>query len=61
MKLFNTSCAPILGVLSLFSISSANAGNCSPNTEKKAEIEYFSDDKKCLDAIGKELLHKFEV
>ena len=61
MKLFNTSCSFILGVLTLFSISSANAGGCSSYTEKKAEIECLSDDKKCLDAKEKELLYKVEA
>ena len=61
MKFFNTSYALILGGLTLFSISSANAGGCSSHPEKKAEIECLSDDKKCLDAKGKELLHKVEV
>ena len=61
MKLFNTSCVLILGALTLFSISSANAGDCSSHPEKKAEIEYLSDDKKCLDAKGKVLLHKLEA
>ena len=61
MKPFNTSWSLILGVLTLFSISNANAGGSSSYTEKKAEIECLSDDKKCIDAKGKELLHKFEV
>jgi len=47
MKPINTSYALILGVLTLFSISNANAGGCSSHTEKKAEIECLSDDKKC--------------
>ena len=61
MKLFNTSISLILGVLTLFSISSANAGGCSSHTEKKAEIKCFSDDKKCLDAKEKESLYKVEA
>ena len=61
MKLFNTSCSLILGVLTLFSVSSANAGCCSSHTEKKAEIECFSDDKKCLDVKEKELQYKVEA
>ena len=61
MKLFNTSCSLILGVLTLFSISNANAGGCSSHTEKKAEIECFSDDKKCLDRKEKESLYKVEA
>ena len=50
MKPINTSFALILGVLTLFSISNANAGGCSSYTEKKAEIECWSDDKKCIEA-----------
>ena len=61
MKLFNTSCVLILGALTLFSISIANAGGCSSHPEKNAEIECLSDDKKCLDAKGKVLLHKLEA
>ena len=61
MKLFNTYCALILGALTLFSISSANAGGCSSHTEKKAEIECLSDDKKCIEAKNKELLLKVEA
>jgi len=62
MKHFNTnSCALLLGVLSSFLISNANAGGCSSHTEKKAEIECYSDDKKCIDAKEKELLYKVEA
>ena len=61
MKLFNTLFASIIGVLSLFSISNANAGGCSSHTEKKAEIECYSDDKKCIDSKEKELLYKVEA
>ena len=61
MKPINTSCALILGLLTLSSISSANAGGCSSHTVKKAEIEYLSDDKKCLDSKEKELLYKVEA
>ena len=61
MKLINTSCVLILGVLTLFSISNANAGGCSSHNEKKAEIECLSDDKKCIDAKEKELLYKVEA
>ena len=60
MNPINTSCALILGVLTLLSISNANAGGCSSHTEKKAEIECFSDDKKRIDAKEKELLYKLE-
>ena len=61
MNFFNTSCSLILGVVTLLSISSANAGGCSSYDEKKAEIECLSDDKKCLDAKEKELLYKVEA
>ena len=61
MKLFNTSCFLLFGALTLFSISSANAGGCISHTEKKAEIECLSDDKKCLDAREKELLYNVEA
>ena len=61
MKPINTLRALILGVLILFSISSANAGGCSSHTEKKAEIECLSDDKKCLDTKEKESLYKVEA
>ena len=61
MKLFNTSCALILGALTLFSISSANAGGCSSHREKKAEIKCLSDDKKCIETEEKELLNKVEA
>ena len=61
MKPVKTSCALILGVLTLFLIPNANAGGCSSPTEKKAEIECLSDDKKCIDAKEKELLYKNEA
>ena len=61
MKPINTSCVLILGMLTLFSISNANAGGCSSRNEKKVEIECLSDDKKCIDAKEKELLYKVEV
>ena len=61
MKLFNTQLSLILGVLTLFSIPNANAGGCSSHSEKKAEIECLSDDKKCIDAREKELLYKIEA
>ena len=61
MKPFNTSCALILGVLTLFSISNANAGGGFSYTEKKAEIECLSANKKCIDAKEKELLCKVEA
>ena len=61
MKLFNTSCFLILGVLTLFSISNVNAGGCSSYMEKKAEIECLSDDKKCIEAKEKESLYKVEA
>ena len=61
MKPINTSCAYILGVLTLFSISNANAGGCSPHSEKKAGIECLSDDKKCIETKEKESLYKVEA
>ena len=61
MKPINSSCALILGVLTLFPISNANAGGCSSHTEKKAEIECLSDDKKCIDTKEKESLYKVEA
>ena len=61
MKPINTSCALILGALTLFSISNVNAGGCSSHTEKKAEIECSSDDKKCIEAKEKESLYKVEA
>ena len=61
MKPINTSFALILGVLTLFSISNTNAGGCSSPTEKKAEIDCFSDDKKCIDTKEKQPLHKVEA
>ena len=61
MKPINRSCALLLGVLTLFSISNANAGGCSFNTEKKVEIECLSDDKKCIEAKDKESLYKVEA
>ena len=61
MKLINTSCVLILGALTLFSISNANAGGCSSQSEKKAEIECLSDDKKCIDMKEKESPYKVEA
>ena len=61
MKPINSSCALILGALTLFSISNANAGGCSTYTDRKAEIECLSDDKKCIEAKEKESLYKVEV
>ena len=61
MKPFNKSFAIIFGALTLFSISSTYAGGCSSHTEKKAEVECFSDDKKCIDAKEKESLFKVEA
>ena len=61
MKPISTSCALILGVLTLFSISNASASGCSPHTEKKAEVECLSDDKKCINTKEKESLYKVEA
>ena len=61
MNSFYTSYSLILGVLTLFTISNANAGGCSSHTEKKVEIECLSDDKKCIDTEEKESLYKVEA
>ena len=61
MKPINTSYALILGIITLFSISNANAGGCSSLTEKKAEIDCLSDDKKCIDTKENESLYKVEA
>ena len=61
MKQINTSCVLILGVLSLFLTSNANAGGCNSHTGKKAEFEYFSVDKKSIDTIENESLYKVEA
>ena len=61
MKPINSSCTLILGILTLFSITNVNAGGCSSHTEKKAEIECLSDDKKCIEAKEKESLYKVEA
>ena len=61
MKPINTLCALIFGALTLFSISNVNAGGCSSHTEKKAEIECLSDEKKCINSIEKESLYKVEA
>ena len=61
MKPINTSFALILGVLTLFSISNANAGGCNSHIENKAEIECLSDDNKCMDKNEKESLYKVEA
>ena len=61
MKPINTSCSLFLGALTFSLISSANASGCSFNTENKTEIEYLSDEKKCIDVKEKELLYKVEA
>jgi len=61
MKPLSTSFSLILGAITFFSISNANAGGCSFRTEKKAEIECLSDDKKCIDTKEKESLYKVEA
>ena len=61
MKPFRTSSNLILGALTLFSISNVNASGCSSHIEKKAEIECFFDDKKCIEAIEKKLLYEVEA
>ena len=61
MKPINTSCALLLGALTLFSISNANAGGCSTHIEKKVEIECLPDDKNCIEAKEKKSLYKVEA
>ena len=61
MKPIKTLFPLIVGVLTLFSITNANAGGCSSHTEKKAEIECLYDDKKCIEAKEKESLYKVEA
>ena len=61
MKPIKTSFVLILGVLTSFLISNANAAFCSPHTKKMAEIEYFTDDKKCIDTKEKNSLYKVEA
>ena len=61
MKPFNTTCASILCAITLFSITNANASGCSSHTEKKAEIECLSDDKKCIDEKEKVFIYKVEA
>ena len=61
MKPSNTLFALIIGILSLFTISNANASGCSSNPEKKGEIECYSEEKKCIDTIEKNLVYKAEA
>jgi len=61
MKPINTICALIFGLLTLFSTSNVKAGGCSSHTEKKAEIECLSDDKKCINTKEKKSLYKVEA
>ena len=61
MKPFNTSKALIFGVITLFSVSNANASGCSFHTQTKVEIECFSVDKKCINAQDKKLIYKVEA
>ena len=61
MNPINTLYALILVVLTLFSITNANAGGHSSYPEKKAQIECLSEDKKCIDTNEIELLYKFEA
>ena len=61
MKPINTSCALILGVLTLFSISKANAGSCTSHTQKMAEIECLSNNIECIDAKEKKSLYEVEA
>ena len=61
MKPINSSCALILGALTVFSISNSNAGGCSSHTEKKSEIECLYDDENCTDTKEKESPYKVEA
>ena len=61
MKPINTSCALILGALTLFTISNSYASGCSSHTEMKPVIECLSDDKKCIDTKENESLYKVEA
>ena len=61
MKPYKTLCALILGVLTLFSISSAKASDCSFHNESKAGIECLSDEEKCIDAKEKEFSYKVDA
>ena len=61
MKLFKPLVAFILGPITLFLIPSANSRSCSPQVDKKSEINLLSDDKKCIDKKEKELLQEVEV
>ena len=61
MKFFKSKTSLILGTLTLFSISNANANGCSSYTEKKAEIECLSKDKKCIDSKEKDSLYQVEA
>ena len=61
MKPINLSCVLILGVLTSFSISNANAGSCRSHTKKSAEIECLSDVKKFIDTKKKDSLYKVEA
>ena len=61
MKPFKISITLILGALTSLSISNANASGCSSHIDKNAEIECFSDDKKCIETKEKEFLYRVEV
>ena len=58
MKPFNTSWALIFDALTLFPISSANAGGCISHTENKPEVECLSDYEKFVDAKKKNYYKK---
>ena len=51
----------ILGSITFLSISSPSAVGCNVYTETKAEVEFLTDDKKCIDVKEKELLYKVEA
>ena len=61
MKPFYILSTLILGAITSFSITNANAGGCSSHIEKRAEIECLSDDKKCIDTKDNESLYKVEA
>ena len=61
MKPFNSSCAILFSLLTLFSISNTNAGPCISHDEKKSEIKCLLDDKRFINTDEKELLYKFEA
>ena len=61
MKPFKSSIILILGALTLFPISKANAVGCNIHIENKAEIECLSGGKKYIDSKEKELSYEVEA